>query len=47
MTTNGGVVHLSGQVQMQSEIARAIQLANQTQGVKLVESSLIVVPPLK
>ena len=47
VTTNGGVVHLSGQVQTQAEIARTIQLANQTKGVKLVESSLVVVPPLK
>jgi len=47
VNTNGGVVTLNGRVQTQSEISRAIQLANQTQGVKLVESNLIVVPPLK
>lgn len=45
--TNGGVVYLTGQVQTQGEIARAVQLATQTPGVKLVESKLIVVPPLK
>lgn len=47
VTTTGGVVKLTGTVQDPGQITRAEQLARQTPGVKLVESELKIIPPLR
>jgi hyperosmotically inducible protein len=44
VTTEGGVVSLSGTVRSKAEEARAIDLARQVTGVRDVKSSLTVAP---
>jgi osmotically-inducible protein OsmY len=42
VTTNNGVVHLSGRVNSASESARATQLAYGVRGVKRVDNEIVV-----